>query len=61
MQASFERACEHPTYVGGTAVPGPSIANFLLMVVFFGVIFAIPVLWYVLGIKTYGTGDYHQP
>ena|GEM_PF-1969462 len=42
-------------------MPGPSIANFLLMVVFFGVIFAIPVLWYVLGIKTYGTGDYHQP
>ncbi len=37
------------------------IANFLLMVLFFGVIVAIPVLWFLVGIKTYGTGDYHQP
>ena len=32
-----------------------------LMVVFFGVIAAIPSGWYLLGIKTYGTGDYYQP
>lgn len=37
------------------------IANFLLMVLFFGVIVVIPVLWFLVGIKTYGTGDYHQP
>ena len=37
------------------------LANFLLMVLFFGVIAAIPVLWFCVGIKTYGTGDYHQP
>ncbi len=37
------------------------IANFLLMGLFFGVIVAIPVLWFLVGIKTYGTGDYHQP
>jgi ABC-type Na+ efflux pump permease subunit len=32
-----------------------------LMVVFFGVLAAIPALWLIVGIKTYGTGDYHQP
>jgi hypothetical protein len=37
------------------------LADYLLMVVFFGVLAAIPTLWYLVGIKTYGTGDYHQP
>jgi hypothetical protein len=37
------------------------IANFLLMVVFFGVIAVIPIAWFLVGLKTYGTGDYHQP
>jgi hypothetical protein len=31
------------------------------MVVFAGVILAIPTGWFLLGIKSYGTGDYHQP
>jgi hypothetical protein len=35
--------------------------QFALMVVFFGVIAAIPIGWFLLGIKSYGTGDYHQP
>jgi ABC-type Na+ efflux pump permease subunit len=42
-------------------VEGTNISHWLLMVVFFGVLFAIPILWYVVGIKTYGTGDYWQP
>jgi len=37
------------------------LANYLLMALFFGVVVAIPVLWFLVGIKTYGTGDYHQP
>ena len=37
------------------------VANYLLMVLFFAVIVAIPTLWFLVGIKTYGTGDYHQP
>ncbi|GAC1309352.1 MAG: hypothetical protein NVS2B3_06830 [Vulcanimicrobiaceae bacterium] len=37
------------------------IAQFGLMAVFFGVLVAIPTLWFLVGIKTYGTGDYHQP
>ena len=37
------------------------LTNFILMGVFFGVLGAVPVMWYLLGIKTYGTGDYHQP
>jgi hypothetical protein len=37
------------------------LANYLLMVLFFAVIAAIPILWFLVGIKTYGTGDYHQP
>jgi hypothetical protein len=32
-----------------------------MMGIFFGVIVLIPILWFVLGIKSYGTGDYHQP
>ena len=32
-----------------------------VMVVFFLVIAAIPAGMYLLGIKSYGTGDYHQP
>ncbi len=28
---------------------------------FLGVIAAIPILWFVVGRKTYGTGDYRQP
>jgi len=35
--------------------------QFALMAVFFGVIAAIPIGWFLLGIKSYGTGDYHQP
>jgi hypothetical protein len=31
------------------------------MGVFFAVIGAVPIAWYFLGLKTYGTGDYHQP
>ncbi len=37
------------------------LTNLILMGVFFGVLGAVPVMWYLLGIKTYGTGDYHQP
>jgi nitrogen fixation protein FixH len=37
------------------------LTNYVLMAIFFGVIVAVPVMWYLLGIKTYGTGDYHQP
>ncbi len=37
------------------------LSNYLLLVVFAGAIGVIPVLWYFLGVKTYGTGDYHQP
>ena len=37
------------------------LTQFILMGVFFGVIAAIPIAWYLLGLKTYGTGDYHQP
>jgi len=37
------------------------MANYLLMALFFGVIVSIPVGWYLLGIKSYGTGFYHQP
>jgi hypothetical protein len=32
-----------------------------MALVFLAVLVAIPVLWYVVGIKTYGTGDYRQP
>lgn len=39
----------------------PPIVQFVLIAIFFGVIVAIPTLWYLVGIKTYGTGDYHQP
>jgi hypothetical protein len=35
--------------------------QFTLMAIFFGVLVAVPVGWYLLGIKSYGTGDYHQP
>ena len=35
--------------------------NFILMAVFFGVLLAVPIAWYLLGRFTYGTGDYHQP
>jgi len=35
--------------------------QYVLMAIFFGVIVAIPTLWFLVGIKTYGTGDYHQP
>jgi len=38
-----------------------SLVQFVMMGIFFGVIALIPILWYVLGIKSYGTGDYHQP
>jgi hypothetical protein len=34
---------------------------YILMGVFFAVIGAVPIAWYLLGLKTYGTGDYHQP
>jgi biopolymer transport protein ExbB/TolQ len=37
------------------------LVQYVLMAIFFGVIAAIPVMWYLLGIKSYGTGDYHQP
>ena len=37
------------------------ISNFLLMVVFFGVTAAIPLAWFLVGLNTYGTGDYPQP
>ncbi|GAC1307704.1 MAG: hypothetical protein NVSMB19_20600 [Vulcanimicrobiaceae bacterium] len=37
------------------------LTQYLLMLVFFGVLVAIPTLWLLVGIKTYGTGDYHQP
>ena len=33
----------------------------ILMIVFGGVIGLIPALWLIVGIKTYGTGDYYQP
>jgi hypothetical protein len=35
--------------------------QYILMAIFFGVIAIIPIGWYLLGIKSYGTGDYHQP
>jgi len=35
--------------------------QYVLMAVFFGVIAFIPAAWFVLGLKSYGTGDYHQP
>jgi hypothetical protein len=35
--------------------------QFVLMIVFFGVIAFIPTAWFLLGLKSYGTGDYHQP
>jgi ABC-type Na+ efflux pump permease subunit len=38
-----------------------SLTQYVLMAIFFGVIFALPVAWFALGIKSYGTGDYHQP
>jgi hypothetical protein len=38
-----------------------SLVQFVMMGIFFGVIALIPILWFVLGIKSYGTGDYHQP
>jgi len=37
------------------------LVDYLLMVVFFGIIGIIPTLWFLVGLKTYGTGDYHQP
>jgi hypothetical protein len=37
------------------------LVDYILMVVFAGVILAIPTGWFLLGIKSYGTGDYHQP
>ena len=37
------------------------IAQVGLMAVFFGVFALIPTLWLLVGLKTYGTGDYHQP
>lgn len=37
------------------------LTQFVLMGIFFLVIVAVPAAWYLLGIKTYGTGDYHQP
>jgi hypothetical protein len=42
------------------AVSNPFIP-YILMGVFFAVIAAVPIAWYFLGLKTYGTGDYHQP
>jgi hypothetical protein len=37
------------------------IVQYVLMGVFFSVIAAVPIAWFLLGLKTYGTGDYHQP
>jgi hypothetical protein len=42
------------------AVVNPFVP-YILMGVFFAVIGAVPIAWYLLGLKTYGTGDYHQP
>jgi hypothetical protein len=39
----------------------PMLTQYVLMGIFFGVVVAIPVGWYLLGIKSYGTGDYYQP
>jgi hypothetical protein len=37
------------------------LTQYVLMGIFFGVIGAVPLAWFLLGLKTYGTGDYHQP
>ncbi len=37
------------------------LVDYILMAVFGGVILFIPTAWFVLGLKSYGTGDYHQP
>ncbi len=37
------------------------LSHYLLLILFAGVVVAIPTLWLVLGLKTYGTGDYYQP
>ncbi len=37
------------------------LAQWLMMVLWLAVIVAIPVGWFLVGLKSYGTGDYHQP
>ncbi len=37
------------------------LTQYVMMAIFFAVIAAVPIGMYLLGIKTYGTGDYHQP
>jgi hypothetical protein len=37
------------------------LVQYVLMIVFFGVIAFVPIGWFLLGLKSYGTGDYHQP
>ena len=35
--------------------------QYWIMALFLAVIVAIPLLWFAVGRKTYGTGDYRQP
>jgi hypothetical protein len=48
-----------PSDRGGNMTSG--YTQYILMAIFFGVIAFIPAAWFVLGLKSYGTGDYHQP
>jgi hypothetical protein len=52
-------ALSPPDDRGGNMTSG--YVQYALMAVFFGVIAFIPAAWFVLGLKSYGTGDYHQP
>jgi len=37
------------------------LTQYVLMGIFFSVFALVGLGWYFVGIKTYGTGDYHQP
>jgi hypothetical protein len=39
----------------------PWYSQWGMLVVFAAVLVAVPVLWYLVGRDTYGTGDYYQP
>jgi hypothetical protein len=52
---------QHPGEPEAEACMNSQLVDYLLMVVFFGIIGIIPTLWFLVGLKTYGTGDYHQP
>jgi hypothetical protein len=50
-----------PALPPGEVLLIPAVAQWCMIVLFLLVLVGIPVLWFVVGRDTYGTGDYYQP